>query len=150
MRAILALGSNMGNRQEYLKRAIEELEKRCGRITKTSSILETKAYGYTEQDDFLNMALCLETELAPHELLAELNAIEADLGRVREIHWGPRTIDLDIIYYEDFIVEDERLTIPHADLHNRDFVLKPVCEIAGDYFDPKRKKTVRELLEALS
>lgn len=147
--AIIALGSNMGDREMYLRRAWEEIEGRAGHITKTSSIMETEAYGYTDQDNFLNMVLEIETGLSPHRLLAELLTIEAELGRVRTIHWGPRTIDLDIIYYGDQIIDDDDLRVPHPDLHNREFVLKPIAEIEPEWYDPKRQKTVGQMLDEL-
>ena len=147
MHTIIGLGSNMGDRRNYLEQAIRQIEERVGRLLSRSSILETKAYGYTEQDDFFNMAVLVDTALPPHALLRELNAIEAELGRVRTIRWGPRTIDLDILYYGDLLLDDEDLQIPHIDLHNRDFVLTPAAEIAPDFYDVRRKKTIRQLLE---
>ena len=149
MKTIIGLGSNMGDRQKYLDAAIAQIEARAGRVTARSSVYETEAYGYTDQAAFLNMAIMAETELEPYALLKELNAIEAELDRVRTIRWGPRTIDLDILFYEDLLLDDERLKIPHIDLHNRFFVLEPVAEIAGDYYDVRRKKTVNRLLEEL-
>lgn len=148
-RAVIALGSNMGDRQDYLNRALAEMESRAGHITKKSEILETKAYGYTEQDDFLNMAVEIETELAPLDLLDLLLTIEAELGRVRVIHWGPRTIDLDLIYYGNHVIDQERLKVPHPDLHNREFVLGPVAQLGEDRYDPLRQKTVGQLLSEL-
>ena len=147
--AIIALGSNMGDREMYLRRAWEEIEGRAGHITKASSIMETEAYGYTDQDNFLNMVLEIETGLSPHRLLAELLTIEAELGRVRTIHWGPRTIDLDIIYYGEQIIDDDDLRVPHPDLHNREFVLRPIAEIEPEWYDPKRQKTVGQMLDEL-
>lgn len=111
--------------------------------------METEAYGYTDQDNFLNMVLEIETGLSPHRLLAELLTIEAELGRVRTIHWGPRTIDLDIIYYGDQIIDDDDLRVPHPDLHNREFVLRPIAEIEPEWYDPKRQKTVGQMLDEL-
>ncbi|MDY2960190.1 MAG: 2-amino-4-hydroxy-6-hydroxymethyldihydropteridine diphosphokinase [Hornefia sp.] len=146
MRSIIALGSNMGDRLDYLNKAKKQISLRVGKITGESKILETKAYGYTEQGDFLNMAISVETKLQPEELLDTLLEIESELGRVRTIHWGPRTLDLDIIYYGDKIIKTERLKVPHPDLHNREFVLKPVSEICPEFFDPLRKKQVSELL----
>lgn len=149
MRAFIAMGSNMGDRKEYVKRALEEIEKRAGHIIAKSSLIETKAYGYTEQDDFLNLAIEINTTLTPHELLDELLKIELELDRVRVVHWGPRTIDLDIIYYEDYIIDEENLHIPHIDLYNRDFVLGPIAEIDPDFKDPRKNETVSNLLEKL-
>ena len=146
MKAIIALGSNMGDRQGYLEAAQAAIEERVGHIAAHSSVMETKAYGYTDQDDFLNMAVEVETEMEPHAMLRELLAIEADLDRVRLIHWGPRTIDLDVIYCEDRIINDEELKVPHPDLVNREFVLRPVSEIAPELVDPLRGKKVEELL----
>lgn len=146
MQSIIALGSNMGDRSEYLKEAQEKISQRVGQITRKSKILETEAYGYTEQRDFLNMVISVETELEPDELLNTLLQIEVKLGRVRTIHWGPRTLDLDIIYYGDRIIDTEKLKIPHPDLHNREFVLKPIAEICPEFHDPLRNKTVTELL----
>ncbi len=146
MKAIIALGSNMGDRQGYLEAAQAAIEERVGHIAARSSVMETKAYGYTDQDDFLNMAVEVETAMEPHAMLRELLAIEADLDRVRLIHWGPRTIDLDVIYCEDRIINDEELKVPHPDLVNREFVLRPVSEIAPELVDPLRGKKVEELL----
>ena len=149
MKTILGLGSNMGDRRHYLEEAVCLIGERAGTVTAESGLYETKAYGYTDQDDFLNMAVTVETELSPRELLEVLHGIEAELGRVRLIRWGPRTIDLDILYYGDLVLDEEDLSIPHIDLHNRAFVLEPVCEIEPDYYDMRRQKTVRELLEEL-
>ena len=146
MKAIIALGSNMGDRQGYLEAARAAIEERVGHIAAHSSVMETKAYGYTDQDDFLNMAVEVETAMEPHAMLRELLAIEADLDRVRLIHWGPRTIDLDVIYCEDRIINDEELKVPHPDLVNREFVLRPVSEIAPELVDPLRGKKVKALL----
>ena len=147
---VIALGSNMGDRRSYLEQALELLEQRAGRILRQSSVIETKAYGYTEQADFLNMAVLMETDLIPHELLDVLHEIEAELDRVRLIHWGPRTIDLDIIFYGDLVLNDPDLIIPHADYRNRDFVLIPLREIVPDYADPVTGKTVREYAKNLA
>ena len=149
VRAIIAIGSNMGEREQDIERAIEEIGARAGQVSAVSDIIETKAYGYTEQDDFLNLVICIETELLPRQLLRALNEIEADLDRVRLIHWGPRTIDLDIIFYGDQIIDEEDLHIPHIDFANRDFVLRPICDIAPEWIDPRSGKTIRQLLADL-
>lgn len=149
MIAIIAFGSNMGDRQQYIDDALSLIEERVGRILAVSDVMETKAYGYTDQADFLNGALCLDTDLQPRQLLEELHAIEAQLDRVRLIRWGPRTIDLDIIFYGDRIIDEEDLHIPHIDMLNRHFVLGPICQIAPEWIDPRSGKTVSALLEAL-
>ena len=149
MKTIISFGSNMGQKQKYIEDALKMMDEKAGKILAVSSIIETKPYGYTQQDDFLNGAVLLETELTPRHLLEVLQGIEADLDRVRLIHWGPRTIDLDIIFYEDLIIDEEDLHIPHLDFANRMFVLGPVCEIAPDLVDPRSGKTVRQLYEKL-
>lgn len=146
----LSIGSNMGDKEGYLKQAIENLKQdRKIRNVLTSSSIETLPYGGVEQDTFLNGAVALETLHAPSELLDRLHAVEADAGRVREIHWGPRTLDLDILFYDKLIYEDENLIIPHVDMENRAFVLRPMCELAPNFRHPILGKTMQQLLEAL-
>ena len=149
MKVIIAIGSNMGDRHKYIEEAIRQLDAKAGRVLKRSAVIETKAYGYTDQADFLNLAVSIQTDLTPRQLLVQLHEIEADLDRVRLIRWGPRTIDLDIIFYGDEIIDEEDLHIPHIDMYQRDFVLGPVCEIEPDLKDPRSGRTVRELLEEL-
>ena len=149
MKTILSIGSNMGDRRGYIDGALEQLEQKAGRILAVSDVIETKAYGLTEQDDFLNLAISLETELQPRQLLEVIHEIEADLDRVRIIRWGPRTIDIDIVFYEDWIIDEEDLHIPHIDFANRTFVLEPVCQIEPDLVDPRTGNTVMELLREL-
>lgn len=149
MEAIIGIGSNIGDRQGYIRRALELIGRDVGEITAVSPVIETEAYGYEDQDDFLNLAISVETELEPFDLLGRLNAIEAELDRVRTIRWGPRTIDLDIIFYGDEIIDEENLHIPHVDMYNRDFVLGPVAGIRPEKKDPRTGRTVRELLEEL-
>ena len=143
--AIIALGSNMGDRLQYLTRAQEQIEKRIGEITARSGVIETKAYGYTDQDDFLNMAIAVDTELSARALLETLLDIEKQLDRVRLIHWGPRTIDLDIIFYGDCIIDEPDLHIPHIDFANRAFVLDPIAEIAPDRIDPRSGMMIQKI-----
>ena len=150
-RVYLSIGSNMGEKEKYIEQALKALDDHRGiSVKKVSSLLVTKPYGGVEQDDFLNGALEIETLLSPHELLEQLHEIEAAAGRKRVIHWGPRTLDLDIIFYDDLIYDSEDLIIPHIDMENREFVLKPLCEIAPNYRHPICKKTVRSLLQALN
>ncbi|MBQ9016249.1 MAG: 2-amino-4-hydroxy-6-hydroxymethyldihydropteridine diphosphokinase [Firmicutes bacterium] len=149
MKTIVSIGSNMGDRRGYIDQALQQIEQKAGHILAVSDIIETKAYGLTEQEDFLNLAISLETQLQPRQLLDVFHEIEADLDRVRIIRWGPRTIDLDIIFYEDLILDEEDLHIPHIDFANRTFVLEPVCQIEPDLVDPRTGNTVTELLDEL-
>lgn len=148
--AYIALGSNMGDKERYLKEAVEALDHTpCCKVTQVSSFLVTKPYGVTDQDDFLNGCLALRTLLTPRELLDVLHRIEQEAGRKRVLRWGPRTLDLDIIFYDDLIIEEPDLCIPHVDMHNREFVLKPLLEIAPYKHHPINRLTVQELCARL-
>ena len=148
--AYIALGSNMGDKKGYLDMAVGRLKERADcRVEKVSDYLVTVPYGGVEQDDFLNGALELKTTLEPEELLDVLHEIEQEAGRVREIHWGPRTLDLDILLYNDTVVDTERLHIPHIEMHKRDFVLKPMSQIAPWKRHPLLGRTVEELYDNL-
>lgn len=143
----LSIGSNMGDRKKYLQDAVDAIQTREGvRNVKVSPLLETKPYGGVEQNDFLNGAVYLETTDTPAELLEYLHKVEALADRRREVHWGPRTLDLDILFYDKLIYEDEALIIPHVDLQNREFVLKPMCQLAPNLRHPILLKTMEELL----
>lgn len=127
----IGIGSNMGDRQGYIDKALSMLEETPGiRIRAVSSIIETEPYGGVEQDPFLNGVIGIETWLPPYALLDRLHEIENACGRVRTIHWGPRTLDLDILLYDDLHMNEKELTIPHPDMMNREFVLNPLREIA--------------------
>ena len=148
--AYIALGSNMGDKEQYLRQAVKALDHTpCCKVAKVSSFLVTEPYGVTDQDDFLNGCLMLRTLLTPRELLDVLHKIEQEAGRERIIRWGPRTLDLDIIFYDDLIIEEDDLCIPHADMHRRDFVLKPLLEIAPYKHHPCSRRTVQELCQEL-
>lgn len=148
--AYIALGSNMGEKQKYLTDAVKSLHAWDGcRVKSTSSWFVTAPYGMTQQDDFLNGCLKLETLLTPKELLDVLHKIEQEAGRERKVHWGPRTLDLDIIFYDDIMMSTDSLCIPHVEVQKRDFVLKPLHEIAPYLHHPATGKTVREMLEEL-
>lgn len=149
-RAYVALGSNMGDRKAYLDGAVEALKAHPQiRVSKLSDFLETKPYGVTEQADFLNGAVELETLLEPEELLEALHELEAAADRKRVLRWGPRTLDLDILFYDALVYESDTLIIPHPDLANRDFVLKPMRQIAPHFRHPVSGKTTAQLLEEL-
>ena len=146
----IALGSNIGDSETYLNVAVEKIGQisTCT-VEKVSSYLVTEPYGVTDQPDFLNACLKMRTLLYPEELLKELNRIEKEAGRERIIHWGPRTLDLDILLYDDIILEEDDLCIPHVEMHKRSFVLEPLAEIAPYKRHPVYGKTVREMLEEI-
>ena len=149
--AYIALGSNMGDRESYLNNAVRSLDTLRGcSVKKVSRFIETAPYGVTDQDDFLNGCLELRTLLPPDELLKELHRIEMQAGRERILRWGPRTLDLDIIFYDDMIIEEAELCIPHVEMHKRKFVLEPLCEIAPYKRHPVYGKTVWEMNMDLS
>ncbi len=144
----LGIGSNIGNRAQYIQQALEQLAQSPDvQLLKTSDLRMTKPYGYTQQADFLNGCLLLKTLYTPHALLEFLHAIEASLGVDRriKIHWGPRTIDLDILLYDDWVMHTEPLSIPHTDLQNRAFVLQPLAQIGGYLWHPVLQKTIEQL-----
>ena len=147
--AYIVLGSNMGDRKNYLDSAVKALDEIPGcTVRQVSSFIETPPYGVTDQADFLNGCLELETLLDPCELLEQLHRIEHEAGRERIVRWGPRTLDLDIIFYDDLVMEEKELCIPHVEVQKRKFVLEPLCEIAPYKRHPVYGKTVLEMLEA--
>ena len=147
-RAFIALGSNIGDRQAYIGNALKHLgEDGNIRNIRVSTLIETKAYGGVEQEDFLNGVLECETLYSPERLLLRLQEEEQLAQRKREIHWGPRTLDLDVLFYEDEVWDKTHLTIPHPDMINRDFVLKPMVELAPNFVHPIYRCTMRELLQ---
>ena len=146
----VALGANLGDKEAAIKQAVQTLDNHpdC-HILKVSPLITTAPYGGVEQDDFLNGVLLMETLLAPEELLALLKALEKQAKREPTVHWGPRTLDLDILFYDDLVYTSETLTIPHRDLANREFVLEPMCAIAPDFVHPRFNLTMSELWERL-
>ncbi len=144
----LSLGSNIGNRQEYIESAIELVGKTEGiKILKKSGLYETSPVGYVEQDLFLNAVIKIETDFSEREILKIINKIENELDRKREIRWGPRTIDIDILIFSDKKINETDLIIPHKEMLNRLFVLVPLIEIYdGEYFE---KEKIIERIEEL-
>ncbi len=149
-RAYIALGSNMGDREKYLQMGVDAMKERKDiQLQKVSSFRQTAPYGGVEQEDFLNGAMEITTLLTPRELLDYLHEVEQRAERKREIHWGPRTLDLDILLYDDLIMESENLIIPHMDMQNRDFVMGPMTEIASWVRHPVLGLTMGQLYEGL-
>lgn len=144
--ATLLLGSNLGNRNIYIVRATEQLST-LGQITKTSMLYETEAWGATAQPHYLNQAIQIETPLSPVELLRDILSIEQSMGRQRNKKWEARIIDIDILFYDNQVIDLPELKIPHPYLHLRRFALLPLAEIAADYIHPLLKLPVHELLK---
>lgn len=148
-RVYIGIGSNLGKRQYNCKEAIKKIEEKGLCIKKLSSMYETKPWGLKEQPLFINMVIEVETEKSPEELLKMLKEIETEMGRIKTVRWGPRIIDLDILLYNNEIIDQEDLKIPHPFLHQRDFVLLPLSEIAPEITHPLLKKTIKQLKEEL-
>ncbi|MBR1757403.1 MAG: 2-amino-4-hydroxy-6-hydroxymethyldihydropteridine diphosphokinase [Lachnospiraceae bacterium] len=148
--AVIALGSNVGDSEAILVQAEQALaaEEKI-RVLRKAKHIVTKPWGFTEQPDFLNGAVLVETLYEPEELLSKMQEIELAAGRTREVHWGPRTLDLDLIFYEDVVMHTERLTLPHPLMQERAFVLDPLCEICPEIMHPVFRQTVWELRERL-
>ena len=146
----LLLGSNLGDSRKYLADAILEIEDRLGKLQKKSSLYQTASWGRNDQPAFINQVIELKTDLNPAMLLTGILKIEQDLGRQRSQKWGSRTIDIDILLYEDQVINEADLVIPHPYLPVRRFSLIPLSEIAPDLIHPLSGKTIRELLNELS
>ncbi len=158
-RAIIITGGNLDNVKARLRQAQQMINDRLGIILRCSHMYESEAWGFTAADNFLNQAIELDTDLSPEELLAGVQAIEKELGRDREAEaaikaangepYSSRKIDIDILFYNDLVLESPELTIPHPLMQERDFVLAPLCEIAAGKIHPVLDKTMKELREEL-
>ncbi|MBC7885440.1 MAG: 2-amino-4-hydroxy-6-hydroxymethyldihydropteridine diphosphokinase, partial [Saprospiraceae bacterium] len=143
----LHLGSNQGDRKSYLNKALELISTQIGNITKQSSVYETEPWGLKDQPLFLNMAVEVKSEKSPEAVLPFLKNIELSLGVEHKEKWGPRNIDIDILYCNHDVLDTVHLKIPHPHIYDRNFVLIPLMEIAGDYEDPVKKVTIDELYD---
>ncbi|CAM5778644.1 MULTISPECIES: 2-amino-4-hydroxy-6-hydroxymethyldihydropteridine diphosphokinase [Brevibacillus] len=150
VRAYLALGSNMGDRADNLRQAVEKLHGREGiSVVRISPVYETAPVGFVDQEAFLNMAVAVETDLTPEKLLESALAVEQELGRVRTIRWGPRTIDIDVLLYGDTALDQEHLTIPHPAMTERAFVLVPLRDVLEGGLLPVFNRPLDDFLRLL-
>ncbi len=144
----LSLGTNLGNREANIEQAVANISRYIGDIIASSSLYETEPWGFRSEELFLNMVLKAETNLTPSEVLGKIMMIESLLGRVRSVEqYSSRVIDIDILLYDGLIIDQENLKIPHPLMHERRFVLVPLCEIAADIIHPVLKKSISELLD---
>ncbi len=150
MNYIVLLGGNIGDREGFLASSIEELAVRCGKVTKTSMLYETKAWGVEDQQDFLNQVVEVNSNLDPKDFLNTILTIEKDLGRVRYRKWGERVIDIDILFVENQVIDTKELKVPHPFLHYRRFTLTPLVELFPDFIHPVFNKSNKELLNDCS
>ena len=147
-KVFLGLSTNIGSKEENLRTALSEIEG-FAKVEKISSFYKTPPYGYRDQDDFLNMATEISTELTAIELIVKLQEVEHKMGRVREIKNGPRVIDIDILLYNNEIIKHPNLKVPHPEMHKRNFVLAPLAEIAAETKHPILSKTIQTLQKEL-
>ena len=145
-RTYLLIGGNVGNRLENMEKAAELIGAKAGEISKRSTMYETEAWGKSDQPAFLNQVLRVQTDLEPQALLETILGIEQEMGRMRQEKYGPRTVDIDILLYNDMVLESDELSIPHPQLHMRRFALTPLAEIAASVIHPTLKKSIDELL----
>jgi 2-amino-4-hydroxy-6-hydroxymethyldihydropteridine diphosphokinase len=145
----LLLGSNLGNRHLFLAQAIQHIENDIAPVVKTSSVFETQSWGKTDAPDYLNQVIMLQTDLSAQVILQKILGIENILGRRRDEKWGSRTIDIDILFYDDVIINEPGLHVPHPELHNRRFTLDPLVEIAPGLVHPVFDKNILQLKSEL-
>ncbi|RIJ42551.1 2-amino-4-hydroxy-6-hydroxymethyldihydropteridine diphosphokinase [Pontibacter oryzae] len=143
----LLLGGNLGDRLAYLQQANHQINTHVGRVARQSKVYQTAAWGKTDQPNFLNQVLEVQTELRPELVLQRVNSIEQELGRKRLEHWGARVIDIDILFYDDLVMQTQRLSVPHPQLHLRRFTLLPLSELAPDMEHPILQQSIKLLLE---
>lgn len=146
MHVFLSLGGNLGNTQEIFEGCYPMIENKVGKILLKSSLYQTAAWGLTDQADFINQVILLDSALDPQMILKEIQAIEKAFDRERIVKWGPRTLDLDILFIKDIQVQNDKLQIPHPHIQNRKFILIPMDEIATEFVHPLLQKSIRELL----
>lgn len=145
----IGIGSNIGNRRRFIETAIKKIDTESGcEVEKISSLYETKPFGNTEQENFINLVILVKTFFEPVSLFNFLKQIESEMGRRNSTRWGPREIDLDILFYNDLIYNDTKLIIPHIGIAERDFVLIPMCEIAPDFIHPAINKKICDICKA--
>ena len=145
----LLLGSNLGDRISYLRQASRLIGETVATVIQASSVYETQSWGKTDEPDYLNQVLYIETDLHPGLLLEKLLGIETIIGRKREVKWGSRIIDIDILFYGDQTINEPQLVVPHPELHNRMFTLAPLNEIAPDFVHPVLQKKISDLKSEL-
>jgi dihydroneopterin aldolase/2-amino-4-hydroxy-6-hydroxymethyldihydropteridine diphosphokinase len=148
-KAFIALGSNLGDKEKNLTDAIEIINSKDTKVLSKSKFYETKPVGYLDQDNFINAAIKVKTLLTPKQLIKKLLNIELELKRERVIRWGPRTIDLDVLLYDDLVTSMEEIIIPHPRMHERAFVLEPLADIAAYEIHPLLRKRIINLLDEL-
>ncbi len=143
----LLLGSNLGDSIQIIRNTLEKISKDLGTISVQSSFYETQPWGKTDQPNFINMAIALDSQLTPEQLFEKLKNMEVEAGRIPSEKWGPRALDIDILYAGDTIIESDNLIIPHKGIYERNFVLIPLMEIAGEFEDPVKKITIDDIYD---
>ena len=146
----LLLGSNLGDRNLFLQQAIQYIEKNISPVIKMSSVYETQSWGKTDAPDYLNQVIMLQTDIPAQTILQKILEIEIILGRRREEKWGSRTIDIDILFYGESVINEPGLQVPHPELDKRRFTLEPLNEIASEFIHPGLKKTIFQLINELT
>jgi 2-amino-4-hydroxy-6-hydroxymethyldihydropteridine diphosphokinase len=145
----LLLGSNLGDRSLLLQQAIDCIEDEIAPVIKRSAVYETQSWGKTDSPDYLNQVVLIQSELSAQTILQKILNIEWKIGRVREEKWGPRLIDIDILFYGDILIDESELKVPHPELHKRRFTLEPLAEIAPDFIHPTLNKNILQLKNEL-